>query len=447
MECEADMAQGTAQRAVRSCPECGEPVPVDERYTDWCAACDWNVDPGAPDPAPGRIAAVRRRIGRAYGEQLAAEMEQGSAAARPAGRDAATLLAFGVSLLVHGVTVLLVAAGILLIVLGWSTGVQPALGALLLGLAWLLRPRRPRLPKDAPVLYRADAPRLFELIDEVAGAVGTSGVHAVVVTAEANAAVTAYGLRARRMLLLGLGLWEILPPQERIALLGHELGHFTNGDTRRGVVTDGAVRALATWFSVLAPTPPTGLLDHFVNAVTFLPRWTAFGLLVVLDHLTLRASQRAEYLADASAVRAGSAQAAAGLLDRILLAPAVHDRLRRESVAAQMQGGAGGRAARDRAEDGLWERLAAHFGEVPEHEYERLRRVSARRAHSVDSTHPPTHLRRRCAAAPGSAGSAGPADSAPGLVRYGDSRAKAVAAELAPARAVLARRVIRDLAG
>lgn len=354
------------------------------------------------------------------------------------GRDAATLLAFALSLLVHGVTVMLAVTGILLVVLGWDTGVQPAVGALLLGLAAVLRPRPTRLPKDGPVLYRADAPRLFELIDEVGAAVGTAGVHAVVVDPEANAAVTTYGLRARRMMILGLGLWEILPPQERVALLGHELGHFAHGDTRRGIVTGGALRALATWFYVLAPTPPDGLLDRFVNAVTFLPRWTVYGLLVLLDHLTLQATQRAEYLADVSAAKAGSTEAAVGLMDRILVSRAVGPELRWESVAAQVRGGSAGREARERAEQGLWERLASHVGAVPEHEYERLRRVAARRGHSVDSTHPPTHLRRRCAA------TGGPYAA---QVTYDEDRASTVAQELAPARAALARRVIRDYAG
>ncbi|MCX4633357.1 M48 family metallopeptidase [Streptomyces sp. NBC_01443] len=425
-------------RTVRECPECGAPVPVDERYVDWCAACDWNVDPGAPDPEQGRIPAARRRLAHAYGEQLAAEMERGGGESGPVGRDAATLLAFALSLLVHGVTVMLAVTGILLVVLGWDTGVQPAVGALLLGLAAVLRPRPTRLPKDGPVLYRADAPRLFELIDEVGAAVGTAGVHAVVVDPEANAAVTTYGLRARRMMILGLGLWEILPPQERVALLGHELGHFAHGDTRRGIVTGGALRALATWFYVLAPTPPDGLLDRFVNAVTFLPRWTVYGLLVLLDHLTLRATQRAEYLADVSAAKAGSTEAAVGLMDRILVSRAVGPELRRESVAAQVRGGSAGRQARERAEQGLWERLASHVGAVPEHEYERLRRVAARRGHSVDSTHPPTHLRRRCAA------TGGPYAA---QVTYDEDRASTVAQELAPARAALARRVIRDYAG
>ncbi|MFD9418401.1 hypothetical protein ACFWC9_27305 [Streptomyces goshikiensis] len=73
---------GTAPTAptAQQCPQCGTPVPVDEQYVAWCAECDWNVDPGAPDPEPGRIAAIRRRLARRHGEQLAAEMERARSA-------------------------------------------------------------------------------------------------------------------------------------------------------------------------------------------------------------------------------------------------------------------------------------------------------------------------------------------------------------------------------
>ncbi|MFD9418400.1 M48 family metallopeptidase [Streptomyces goshikiensis] len=331
-------------------------------------------------------------------------------------------------------TAALAVTGVLLIVLGWETRVQPVVGVVLLAVVVVLRPRPVRLPKDAPLLHRADAPELFGLIDEVGAAIGTAGVHVVVVDPMANAAVTAYGLRGRRMLVLGLGLWEILSPQERVALLGHELGHFAHGDIRHGAITGGALRTLATWLYALAATPARGPLDWFVNAVTFTPLWAVYGLLVLLDQLTLRASQRAEYLADASAARVGSTAAALGLMDRLLITETVGVELRRESVAAQTKGGRGGREARDRAENGLWERLAARIGVVPEREYERLRRVAALRGHSVDSTHPPTHLRRRAVSAGAHAGQ----------VEYGEARGAAVAAELAPARAELARRVIRD---
>lgn len=75
---------------------------------------------------------------------------------------------------------------------------------------------------------------------------------------------------------------------------------------------------------------------------------------------------------------------------------------------------------------------------VPAHEYEQLRRVSARRGHSVDDTHPPTHLRRRCVAAGG---------PLPAGVVWDDGRLAAIADELAPARTALARMVVRDYAG
>ncbi|MFE5211097.1 hypothetical protein [Streptomyces sp. NPDC056600] len=51
-----------------------------------------------------------------------------------------------------------------------------------------------------------------------------------------------------------------------------------------------------------------------------------------------------------------------------------------------------------RRAEGLWERLAEEIASVPDHEIERLRRARARQGHTVDSTHPPTHLRRRCLA-------------------------------------------------
>ncbi|MFD3547113.1 M48 family metallopeptidase [Streptomyces sp. NPDC058655] len=417
---------------VRQCPGCGATVSVNPRFVSWCAACDWNVDPGAPEPDRGRLAAFRRRLAGRYGQQLAEEIERSGREAGRTGPDRSTVLAFGVSLLVHSVTGgLLLAAG-LLIIGGWHTGILPVLGVVLLAVVAVLLPRPGRLPRHAPVLYRADAPRLFELIDEVAAAVGTTGVHAVVVDTAYNAGVNTYGIRNRRVMCLGAGLWEVLSPQERVALLGHELGHFANGDVRSSFLTHGALRTLAHWYSLLVPHPLGSLLDLCVNTLVFLPRWAVYGLFLLLDGLTMRASQRAEYQADAGAARAGSTAAAVTLLDRLLIGDAVEAHLRRESIAAARADS--GHGAREAIERDLWERLAARIGSIPETEYERRRRVSARRGHSVDDTHPPTHLRRRCLAA---------ADPQPARVVCDASRAQSIGAELAPARARLARTLIR----
>uniref|UniRef100_UPI000A371DAD M48 family metallopeptidase n=1 Tax=Streptomyces sp. NRRL B-24572 TaxID=1962156 RepID=UPI000A371DAD len=303
--------------AERDCPECGKPVAEGGQYVTWCAACDWNVDPEVRDEEPpGRIERVRRRLAQRYGEQLLADLADPAAGAEPGAADGARpgtrlgvagRFATALAVTVHGVTVALLAGGLWLLVGCWGRGALPVLGGFLIGLAVVLRPRFRRLPKDEShrtVLRPADAPRLFALLDEVAGTVGTAGVRAVVIDAEFNASVSTHGIRQHRVLRIGLGLWEVLSPQERIALLGHEFGHYAHGDTRHSLLVGGAFQSLGTWRYTLAPAPAHTLVEHFANLVTAVPRLLVDGLLVLLEHLTLRQSQRAEYLADSTAAAA-----------------------------------------------------------------------------------------------------------------------------------------------
>ncbi|MGW6419473.1 M48 family metalloprotease [Streptomyces sp. NPDC055055] len=305
-------------------------------------------------------------------------------------------LAAALAVMVHAVTVALLTGGLWLLVAEWGRGFLPALGGLMIGLAVVLRPRFQRLSRlagDRPVLRRTDAPGLFALLDEIAGHVGTSGVRAVLVGPEVNASVTVYGTRQHRVLSLGLGLWHVMPPQERIALLGHEFGHYAHGDTRHGLLVGTALDSQETWRYTLAAKRADSLMDHFVNLMTAPPRLLVDGVLAVLEHLTLRDTQRAEYLADSSAALVGGSAAAAGVMDRLLVGGGVDGELRREIVAARTR--IGGARRREEPAAGLWERLAAFGATIPPQEYERRRRVAERRGHQVDSTHPPTHLRRR----------------------------------------------------
>ncbi|MER6672773.1 M48 family metalloprotease [Streptomyces sp. NPDC000983] len=389
--------EGRTQR----CPQCGAEVSPDERFAVWCAACDWNVDPARPEERHGWLERAQRAQARRHGERLFAEMTaDGGPRAR---RDIAALLARAVALAVHGLTLALAVAGVWSLLSGGVPGI--VLGLFLLLLAWALRPCPNRLPDDAPVLRRADAPEL-------------------------NASVTTYGLRGRRALLLGLPLWEILTPPQRIALLGHEIGHFGNGDTRHGLIVGTALRSLTSWRYYFSPTPEPTLVQMAVNLVTLVPGTLVLGVLLLLDRLTLRAAQRAEYLADRVAVRAGSAEAAVGLMDRLLVVDSAAVTLRREA-----NGSAKGarRPAADAAE-ALWHRLAADMASIPEHEYERRRRAGALRGHSVDATHPPTHLRRASllTAAP-----------APAAVVMDSGREQRIAAELADARGRVTQRILR----
>ncbi|MER5504596.1 M48 family metalloprotease [Streptomyces sp. NPDC002766] len=422
------------EQTVRPCPQCGTEIRADRRFTVWCAACDWNLEPGGrPDGTAedkGRLRRLRRRLAQQYGEQLFADLGAAEGQQRPGRRTRAGVLAYAIALVVHAVTAALVVSGLWLLVTGWG-GLGVVAGLFLLALAWPLRPRLNRLHSDARVLSRSDAPELYALIDEVAAAVGTRGVDTVVVDTRANASVTQLGLR-RRLLTLGLPLWEVLTWQQRIALLGHELGHFTNGDTRHGTVVGTAYRSLMTWYYYLAPTRRPTFTEALVNLVYLVPRQLVMGLRALLDLLTSRDSQRSEYLADAAAARAASTEAAVGLMDRLLVTDSIGTTLSREVNGRRMR-----RPGRITAEDaqGLWEALADHMDSIPESEYERLRRVGERHGHCVDAEHPPTHLRR---------GLLLRVTPVPPLVTTDAARSERITAELGDTRSALALKIVKD---
>lgn len=429
--------QGAGDDEVRPCPACRERMPVDPSFVVWCSACGWNADPEGPEPAAGgRLDGVRRRMWQRYGEELFAQLAHEPDAGASPGAGGARVLAVVLSAAVHGITAALMVLGFWLLIAGWGEGFQPVIGLVALGFAAVLRPRfgsLARVKRDAPVLHRTDAPGLFALLDEVADAVGTFGVDAVVVGAEANAGVRTYGLRQRRVLRLGMSLWATLGRQERVALLGHEFGHYAHGDTRQSLWVGSALRSLDTWGYLLAPNDGATLMDQFVNVLTAVPRWIVHGLTLLLDQATLRASQRAEYLADNSAARVAGPAAAAALVDGLLCAEGAESALEREVVVARTRLGGSGR--RDDPAEGLWDRIAARMAAVPDHERDRLRRVAELRGHSVDTTHPPTHLRHRRLA-----------DTEPRAARVvlDEQRSATVDRELAGAAQAVARQMMSD---
>lgn len=416
-----------------TCPECGLVTAADPRFVVWCAGCGWNTDPLPPDLPRGRLQGHRRRITARYGEQLYAELARNGAGAPRL--DASGIVAHVLAWAVHLSTVAVAAVGVLLITTGSVFALQVLLGAVLLLVVVSLRPRLGRLPKDAVTLDRAAAPALYSLLDRVAAVTGTRPVDVVALDAAVNASVTEYGLRRRRLLVLGLPLWHMLSPQQRVAVLGHEFGHYANGDQRRGLVVGTALSTLGTWHHVLRPSRQRRSVVQIVTDLIMIPPWLfVLGLLYLLDHFTLRASQRAEYQADLNGARVGSGAAAAEFFDELLLAETVRRELHRQAVLAR---------TRNRGSDpqavaaGLWPRLADHARNIPPHERQRLLRVAELRGQSTDSTHPPTHLRRALLL-----------DTAGGLpasVTLDGDDAAAIDAELAPAGQQVARRTLRDI--
>jgi heat shock protein HtpX len=254
-------------------------------------------------------------------------------------------------------------------------------GLAALGLAFALRPRFGRLDPMADVLSRDQAAALFQLVDEVAAAIGAPAPEVIAVDEKFNAYATSVGVRRRRVLCIGLPLWGVLQPQERVALLGHELGHFVNGDVRRQLLTQPAFTMLGSAADLIRPvdTGMNGIGEMLAAAVQAFAARMLFGMHLLLVWTGLRDAQRAEYLADELAATAAGSGAVADLMDASLIRDVIEMVVRREARAGR--GLAGWHTA-------IAETRAASAGRRP-----LLRQLSIRDQTSLFSSHPPAGLR------------------------------------------------------
>jgi Zn-dependent protease with chaperone function len=387
----------TQQQVIPSaCPNCDAPLPDDAAGLPWCDACDWNDDPYPPAPPNPRLAThpAARGVGLDEG-LLAAARETGGRGPWSAARVSAHLLAWTVHVATLGVV-----AGAVVLTTDSSLAalVRWFLGAILLLIAVAVFPRLPGLSRGARVLDRATAPALFGLLDEVGRAAGAPTPDAVVVDSQFNAWAAVVGWRRRRVIGIGRSLWVVSSPQERVALLGHELGHFAANDCRRTLVVASAMQSLSQWYRLIAPAASEesvafhlAAMPHAAraSAATYrveteagvalfnigmaVPRKLLAGYFRLLATVAARASQRSEYRADSVAAHVASRDAAVSLLDRLFLHPVVDTWLSRVSR---------------RKGSVSWRELVAEVEATPTRQVERLRRVGRRRRQRIDDSHP-----------------------------------------------------------
>jgi hypothetical protein len=233
-------------QATQSCPDCGTALPVNEGFVTWCHECGWNlVAPDAQAQGGSRFDRLYATAGRRLGDRLAGELlsaEQLEPRLTPS-----RLGAYAIAVLMTLTTFVFAVGGILLVALAFPNPAALVVGPLLVGLAWLMRPRLGKAP-DEDVVARADAPSLYALADDVAADLGLRRIDVLVVDHRLNASWSVVGLRRRRVLTLGLPLLMLLEPQQRVALVAHELAHERNGDATHGLVVGSSVRALAEFY-------------------------------------------------------------------------------------------------------------------------------------------------------------------------------------------------------
>jgi len=314
-------------------------------------------------------------------------------------------------------------------------------GAVLLLVAVAVRPRLGRLRDGVVTVDRGRAPALFAVVDRVAAEVGTPPPHQLVVVPEFNAFSAVVGLRRRRVLGLGLPLWAALTPQERVALLAHELGHFVNGDPRRGLVTQPAYATLAALAELTRPGvgAADGVMVQLARPLqAALSGAFRFAQLAVVM-IGQRDAQRAEYHADVVSARVAGTAASLSMLDALLCGEPIGFGLCR-AARTRWQRAGGGRARGARVEavppDGgadEWRAAAALARTELAPTLAVRRQLSIRDGVSLFGGHPATGLRIRRLAA---------LRQLPAVVAHSEAEAARVDAELADHY----RRIGRDLA-
>lgn len=168
-------------------------------------------------------------------------------------------------------------------------------------------------PPKGEAVTRAQAPKLFDLLDELRAALECRPFHQVVIQGDVNAGVVQiprlgmFGWH-KNYLVLGLPLMQMLAPDEFKAVLAHEFMHSSRGHGRFG---NWIYRVRRTWDQVfqqmIKHRSRLGFaLIKFVNWY-----WPIFnGYAFVLARAN-------EYEADACSVRLAGADAAARALIRI----------------------------------------------------------------------------------------------------------------------------------
>ena len=212
------------------------------------------------------------------------------------------------------------------------------------GLFMLRTPKGEELP-GLPVTD-ADEPELWRTVRELADQVGTRAPSRIVLTADVNAAVAEDArllglLPGPRRLYLGVPLLQGLTEAQLRAVLAHELGHYSNSDTRLAALTvRGRAQVLRTVrhfeeradktagrerarqekknAKAAAKGKKTREIDTGHVGVTYRVMAKIYiGYAKLYMRATLAGSRRQEYAADLASVRVAGRDATASALREI----------------------------------------------------------------------------------------------------------------------------------
>jgi Zn-dependent protease with chaperone function len=232
-----------------------------------------------------------------------------------------------------------VAALVALSVLAFRAGIGTVAGklgfvtvlvALALARAVVAVERRSRDDLPGRPVSRAEEPQLWALVDDVARRLSTRPPEELRLVDDVNAFVTQdarlLGLvDGRRTMAVGIALLHCVNVSQLRAVLAHEFGHYTGGDTRLGPLTYRATATVSRAVDNLGPRSPLGRL---------------FGLYADLVHRTsLAVRRRQEVSADLTAAALFGADVHARALRDVHAGAAAYDFFLEQYVAPLVERG------------------------------------------------------------------------------------------------------------
>ena len=369
----------------RTCPDCSSAIPINKGFVTWCE-CGWNLAPSTPREPSTLLDTLYCRLGERSGQSLFDEMMADSSLKSQWSLE--KILALALAATVYLMILVCFVTGIWLIygvLVGMFFFPMLLVSALLLGFGALGVVLPQKLERTA--LARDRFPELYALVDRTVRAAGGQRSVLIAIDSSFNANMGRYGWEQIPVMTLGLPLWFALEPLERVALIGHEIGHSVNGDNLRYTFFWSAVQTLSQWQRVFHPeylspneNPLYGLLRLPFYPLLLGLSGLAWLWLQILGTLSFRDSQRAEYLADAVSAQCGGTQAALNLQWKLLLSPICDEVTQRIAL--------------ERSE-GFFELFEQMRKNVPAREFERLRLVSALSGTRLDHTHPLNAFRQQ----------------------------------------------------
>jgi heat shock protein HtpX len=381
------------------CPSCSCPVVSERGAEPWCPSCGWNIEYFEPER---RDSDMRWRWADRFSFRTAYQLNErqfADLAGRPLDKPGFS----GIKAVLSLLSVMLLAwiAGLAVagiwVMIHFHTLVTYIAGAMMLFFAFVLRPRFGKLDEYAEPVSDESVPTLARVIRQVADGIGAPVPDTLVLSSDFNAKAGMYGLRRRRYLEIGLPLWLSLTPQQQVALLGHELGHYVNGDVRTGWLTSIPVRTFQVLAYMTRPEKgrsrysrgagfggmranPLAILGDMVVRLVMSVFHLAFAMILLgMEWLSLRDSHLSEYVADSMSVRAAGVEAATGVLDTLLLRDVCVTMLRKA-----MNAGTAPQVWRETVSFGL----SDVGSRIPN-----LRQLSTRDGASLFRSHPPVGLR------------------------------------------------------